>query len=157
VITLVALIAAPNLINEGMCAGREPRAVTLTEISESGRKLEGECVRVTGGFLAGALVAVGEIQPDGYPRVRLGLYSHEPRDALNSIVAEGGKQWEVTGVVDTCARIGEQVRAEHAERDAAAIAAGTIRPAPVMLAGFCHYADAPVIWVASARRVPTSP
>jgi hypothetical protein len=157
VITLLAALAvAPNLIHEGMCDGSEPRAVTLTEVSEIGRKLEGECVRVTGRFLAGALVVGGDTQPDGYPRIRLGLYSNDFRRGLKSIITEGG-HWEVTGVIDSCARIVEQVRAEHAQRDAEAIAAGTLRPAPVMLGGFCHYAQAPVIWVASAQRTPTSP
>jgi len=159
VISLAALLLLsplpPNLIDERMCDGKFPERVTLAQLNQDVSSWEGRCVTVAGRSLAGSLVEGQDKQADGLPRLRLGLYEREGAFARMAIGKEGGT-WEVTGAVDSCARIAAQVRADAATQAADEAAAGRPPPAPVMLGGSCHYQGGPVIWIASYRR-PIAP
>ena len=145
--TIAQLLLAPNLIDERVCVSSEPEQVTLQALNEDVDAFEGRCVMVAGEFRGGGLVAGEDVLSDGLPPIRVGLYEREGYSAREVIAHEGGK-WVVTGAVDSCRRIAEQVRAEHGARAAAAAAAGKIAPAPPMLAGFVGDLDR----LLSARR-----
>ena len=144
------LLLSANLIDERGCAAKRPQKTTLAELYEQGARWEGRCVTVSGKYLAGALVEGADKQADGLPRLRLGLYEREGYRARMAIGTKGGV-WEVTGVLDSCRRIAEQVRADYARQVQSAKSRGEIHPPPPMLSGFCHYSPGPVIWIKSFR------
>jgi hypothetical protein len=146
-----ALLLSANLIDERRCAGKVPERATLAQLVENVDAWVGRCVTVKGKSLAGSLVEGDDRQIDGMPRLRLGIYERDGVSARSAILAGGG-EWEVTGAIDSCKRIGAQVRAQHEAAVITAKAAGKMLPSPPMLWGACHYQSGPVVWIASYRR-----